>query len=121
MAAAAGYITENVKSPEDALQGARDIIAEMVNENAQVRAGMRRMFEDKAAVQSKVLADKEAEGIKYKDYYDFAEPVSRIPSHRLLAVMRGFMEGVLRLSIAPNEEEALQNQLETSLLLYLLL
>lgn len=107
MTAAAGYITENVKTPEDALQGARDIIAEMVNENAQVRAGMRRMFEDKAAVHSKVLADKEAEGIKYKDYYDFAEPVSRIPSHRLLAVMRGFMEGVLRLSIAPNEEEAL--------------
>ncbi len=106
--AAAGYITENVKTPEEALQGARDIIAEMVNENAQVRAGMRRMFEHKADVQSKVISDKEAEGIKYKDYYDFAEPVSKIPSHRLLAVMRGFMEGVLRLTIAPNEEEALQ-------------
>ena len=108
MLAAAGYVTENVKTPEDALQGARDIIAEMVNENAQVRAGMRRMFEHKADVQSKVISDKEAEGIKYKDYYDFAEPVSKIPSHRLLAVMRGFMEGVLRLTIAPNEEEALQ-------------
>jgi protein Tex len=104
---AASFITENVKSAEDALQGARDIIAEMVNEDAQVRAGMRRMFETKATVQSKVLADKEAEGIKYKDYFEFSEPVSKIPSHRMLAIMRGFMEGVLRLTIAPLEEEAL--------------
>jgi len=104
---AAAYLNENVLTVEAALQGARDIISEMVNEDAQVRAGMRRMFEDKATVQAKVLADKEAEGIKYKDYFDFSEPISKIPSHRLLAVMRGFMEGVLRLAIAPEEEEAL--------------
>lgn len=104
---AAAFLNEQVKTPEEALQGARDIIAEMVNENAQVRAGMRRLFEDKAAVQSKVLADKETEGVKYKDYFDFSEPVSKIPSHRMLAIMRGFMEGVLRLTIAPSEEEAL--------------
>jgi uncharacterized protein len=104
---AAAYITENVKSAEDALQGARDIIAEIVNEDAQVRAKMRRLFEDSATVQSKVLADKEAEGVKYKDYYDFSEPVSKIPSHRILAVMRGFMEGVLRMVIAPVEDDAL--------------
>ncbi len=104
---AAGFITENVKSAEDALQGARDIIAELVNEDAQVRAKSRKLFEDTATVQSKVLSDKETEGVKYKDYYDFSEPVSKIPSHRMLAIMRGFMEGVLRMTIAPSEEEAL--------------
>ncbi|XZF12722.1 Tex family protein [Chitinophagaceae bacterium MMS25-I14] len=104
---AEAFITENVKSAEEALQGARDIIAETVNEDAQVRAKMRKMFEDVATVQSKVLADKETEGIKYKDYFEFSEPVSKIPSHRILAVMRGFMEGVLRMVIAPVEEDAL--------------
>ncbi len=104
---AAAFVTEVVKTPEDALQGARDIIAEMVNEDAQVRAKMRKLFEDTATVQSKVLSDKETEGIKYKDYYDFSEPVSKIPSHRMLAVMRGFMEGILRMNIAPSEEDAL--------------
>lgn len=107
LAEAAAFITEVVKTPEEALQGARDIIAEMVNEDAQVRAKMRKLFEDTATVQSKVLADKEAEGVKYKDYYDFSEPVSKIPSHRMLAVMRGFMEGILRMNIAPSEEDAL--------------
>lgn len=105
--AAAAYVNEQVKTPEEALQGARDIIAEMVNEHAELRAKMRRMFEDTATVQSKVLADKEKEGIKYKDYFDFSEPVGKIPSHRLLAIMRGFMEGVLRMSIGPVEDDAL--------------
>jgi uncharacterized protein len=104
---AGAYLNDNVKTPDEALQGARDIIAEMVNEDASVRAGMRKLFEAQATVQSKVLADKETEGVKYKDYYEFSEPVSKIPSHRMLAVMRGFMEGVLRLSIAPSEDEAL--------------
>lgn len=104
---AAAFLNENVKSAEEALQGARDIIAETINEDAQVRAKMRKLFEDSATVQSKVLADKEAEGAKYKDYFEFAEPVSKIPSHRTLAVMRGFMEGILRMVIAPVEEDAL--------------
>lgn len=103
----AKYITENVKSADDALQGARDIIAEMVNEDAQVRAKLRKLFEDTATLQSKVLADKEQEAIKYKDYFDFSEPIHKIPSHRILAVLRGFLEGFLRISIAPIEEEAL--------------
>ncbi|GAA4468548.1 Tex family protein [Nemorincola caseinilytica] len=107
LAEAAAYLNDKVTTPEEALQGARDIIAEIVNEDAQVRAGMRRLFEQKATVQSKVLADKETEGVKYKDYFEFSEPVSKIPSHRMLAIMRGFMEGVLRLAIAPQEEEAL--------------
>lgn len=106
-AEAAAYITENIKTTDEALQGARDIVAELVNEDAQVRAKMRKLFEDSATVQSKVLADKEQEGVKYKDYYDFSEPVGKIPSHRILAIMRGFMEGVLRMSISPAEEDAL--------------
>jgi uncharacterized protein len=104
---AEGFINENVKTVDDALAGARDIIAELINEHAEMRARMRRLFENKATMQSKVVADKEQEAIKYKDYFDFAEPISKIPSHRLLAIMRGFMEGVLRMEIAPVEEDAL--------------
>ena len=105
--AARTYLNDTIKTPEEALQGARDIIAELANEDAEVRAKMRYLFERGAAVQSKVLADKEAEGIKYKDYFDFAEPVHKIPSHRMLAVMRGFMEGFLRMSISPEDESAI--------------
>ncbi|HNP23792.1 MAG TPA: Tex family protein [Panacibacter sp.] len=104
---AASYLNEKITTADEALQGARDIIAELVNEDAQVRAKMRRLFEDKATVQSKVLADKETEGSKFKDYFDFNEPVAKIPSHRMLAVLRGFLEGFLRMSIAPVEEDAL--------------
>ncbi len=107
LAEAGKYLNENVKTAEDALQGARDIIAEQVNEDAEVRARMRKLFESKGAVGSKVWADKEAEAIKYKDYFDFSEPLSKIPSHRLLAILRGFQEGLLRLTITPGEEEAL--------------
>src|SRR5215831_6325969 len=101
------YINEKILTADDVLQGARDIIAEMINEDAQVRAKMRKLFDDKATLQSKVVAEKETEGIKYKDYFDFSEPISKIPSHRILAIMRGFMEGVLRMSIAPVEDDAL--------------
>lgn len=106
-AEASAYISDKVADSEAALQGARDIIAELVNEDAEVRAGMRKLFEDQARVQGKILSGKEEEGIKYKDYFDFSEPVSKIPSHRMLAIMRGFMEGFLRMSIAPEEETAL--------------
>lgn len=102
------YINEKIKTGDEALQGARDIIAEMVNEDVNLRARLRKLFEDKATLQSKVLTDKETEGIKYKDYFDFSEPIHRIPSHRILAVLRGFLEGFLRMSILPLEEDALQ-------------
>lgn len=105
---AAALVNDTVKSTDEALQGARDIIAEMINEDAQVRAKMRKLFEDTATLQSKVLADKETEGIKYKDYFDFSEPISKTPSHRILAVLRGFLEGFLRMSISPVEEDALE-------------
>lgn len=104
---AAKYITEAVETVDEALQGARDIIAEGINENAEVRAKLRKLFEDAALFESKVLADKEEEGVKYKDYFDFKQPVHSIPSHRTLAILRGFMEGYLRMSIAPPEEDAL--------------
>lgn len=101
------FFNENVKTEEEVLQGARDIISEIVNEDAELRAEMRKLFERSATVQSKVVTGKEEEGSKYKDYFEFDEPVSKIPSHRMLAVMRGFMEGVLRITIAPGEDEAL--------------
>ena len=100
---AATYLNENVKTIEEALQGARDIIAEKVNEDAGVRAEMRHLFEKEARLISKVLSGKEAEAIKYKDYFDYSELVSKVPSHRALAVLRGFMEGFLRMSIEPEE------------------
>lgn len=106
-AVAAKYINDNVKDADAALQGARDIIAETINEDDKVRAKMRKLFEDTATLQSKVLEDKKAEAAKYKDYFDFSEPIHKVPSHRILAVLRGFLEGFLRMGIAPGEEEAL--------------
>lgn len=105
---AAAFINEKIIDVETALQGARDIIAEVVNEDAEVRAKMRKLFEQHATVQSKILPDKETEGIKYKDYFDFSELISKIPSHRMLAILRGFMEGFLKMSISPEEENALE-------------
>lgn len=103
---ASAFINDTVADADAALQGARDIIAEMVNEDATVRAKLRRLFETEATLQSKVVSDKEAEGVKYKDYFDFSEPISKAPSHRILAVLRGFLEGHLRIAIAPDEEKA---------------
>jgi len=107
-AAAAKFINDKVADGATALQGARDIIAELVNEDAQVRAKLRKIFEVTATLQSKVVTDKEAAGIKYKDYFDFSEGVAKIPSHRILAVLRGFLEGFLRIAIAPEEEVAVE-------------
>lgn len=105
---AAKYLNDTVGSVEEALQGARDIIAEQVNEDATVRAKMRKLFEGEAMLISKVLAGKETEAAKYKDYFDYKELVSKVPSHRALAVLRGFMEGFLRISIEPEESFAIE-------------
>jgi protein Tex len=105
---AAKYINEKILDADAALQGARDIIAELVNEDAQVRAKLRKLFETEATLQSKVVTDKETEGIKYKDYFEFSELIAKIPSHRILAVLRGFLEGFLRIEISPVEENALE-------------
>jgi uncharacterized protein len=101
------YITETVKSTDEALQGARDIIAEMVNEDAVIRAKMRKLFEDEAHIKSSVVTGKEEEGLKYKDYFESSQLIKNIPSHRTLAILRGFLEGFLKMSIEPEEEKAL--------------
>ncbi len=107
-AEATTFINEKITDAETALQGARDIIAEMINENAAVRSKLRKLFEQEATLQSKVVTDKETEGIKYKDYFDFSELISKAPSHRILALFRGFLEGYLRMAISPAEEKALE-------------
>ncbi len=100
------YLSKEIKETKDALKGARDIIAEKVAEDTELRAQLRTLFEKEGKVFTKVVAEKEVEGKKYKDYFDFSEAVSKIPSHRMLAVLRGFMNGILRLSIAPDEDSA---------------
>ena len=98
---------KGVESAEDALAGARDIIAEWVSEEQTARAMIRELFSGKGFFQTKVLKDKEEEGRKYEDYFDWQEPVAKAPSHRILAMRRGAREGFLRLQITASEEQAL--------------
>ncbi|MDB5008825.1 MAG: RNA-binding transcriptional accessory protein [Mucilaginibacter sp.] len=106
---AAKYIDEEkgVKTMEEALAGARDIIAEFISEQAEVRTQMRNLFIEKGVFQSKVVEGKEQDGIKYRDYFDWSEPVKSVPSHRILAMRRGEKEEILWLDIKPAEEEAI--------------
>ena len=107
---AALFVSEEkgVATVDDALAYARDIIAEWVNEDAGARSKMRDLFWHKGVIRSKVLPDKLASGIKYKDYYDWEEPVATAPSHRVLAMRRGEREEFLTLRMAPPDEEALR-------------
>lgn len=91
----------------DALAGARDIIAEWISEDQEARTRMRELFASKGMLRSKVMSGKEEEGIKYRDYFDWEEPISRAPSHRILAIRRGESEGFLTMRITPPEDEAL--------------
>lgn len=93
---------------DDVLSGARDIIAEWVNEDAAARSKIRQLFLDKAMVTSKVIPGKEQEGIKYKDYFEWSEPLNKVPSHRMLAMRRGEKEMILTLDVSPVEEEAVE-------------
>ncbi len=104
---ASQFINENVTDAESALKGARDIIAEWVNEDTNARQLVRNMFAREAVITSKVVKGKEEEGEKYRDYFDFSAPLSRCPSHRLLAIRRGEAEGFLRVSISPDDEKCL--------------
>lgn len=106
--AAQRFLTDLVPTVADALQGARDIMAERVNEDADARQRVRNLFEREAIVKSVVKKGKDVEGVKFKDYYDFAEPLRRVPSHRLLAIRRGEAEGFLSVSIGPDEEAAIE-------------
>jgi protein Tex len=104
---------KGVSSIEEALEGARDIIAEWVSENPATRKNIRDLFWTAGAIESRVLKGKEADGQKYKDYFEWNEPVAKTPSHRLLALRRGEKEGILALDIYPPEDLAiskLENQ-----------
>ncbi|MFA7104046.1 MAG: Tex family protein [Dysgonamonadaceae bacterium] len=104
---AAQFINEEVTDAKDALKGACDIIAEWVNEDANARKTVRNIFAREATITSKVIKDKEKEGEKYADYFDFSAPLSRCPSHRILAIRRAESEGILRVSISPDDEKCL--------------
>ena len=95
---------KGVETVDDALAGARDIIAEWINEDAKVRDALRELFARKAVIRSKMIKGKEEEGAKYKDYFEWEEPVATAPSHRILAIRRGTAEGVLTFRVLPNEE-----------------
>jgi protein Tex len=100
------YLTDMVAGTCEAIAGAKDIIAEIINEDAQARAAARQVFARTARVEAKVAKGKEAEGDKYKDYFSFSEKLDTCPSHRVLAVMRAETEGILKLSIEPDNEAA---------------
>ncbi|WP_143307277.1 Tex family protein [Chitinophaga vietnamensis] len=106
--AAATFLNEQVASAEEALKGARDIIAEWINENAECRDKLRKLFAHTGKLTSKVVEGKEEEGVKYKDYFEFSEDLREMPSHRVLAILRAESEGILFSSIAPQEEEAME-------------
>ena len=101
------YLNDDVPTVKDALQGARDIIAEMVNEDAKTRDAIRRLFGRDAVIYSKVVKNKEKDGEKYRDYFDCSELLRQCPSHRLLAMFRGRDEAFLRITIEPDEQKAL--------------
>lgn len=103
------FLNDEVPAVEDALSGARDIIAEWVSENERARNIVRKGFDLGAYISSKVIKGKEEEAAKYRDYFDWSEPLKKCPSHRLLAMRRGENEGFLRVSISPNEERVLEN------------
>lgn len=106
-AKASQFLNDEVPDVEDALQGARDIIAEWVNEDAQARQTVRNIFSREAVITSKIIKGKEEEGEKYADYFDFAAPLAKCPSHRILAIRRGEAEGFLRVSISADDEKCL--------------
>ncbi len=106
---AAKYLSEDVPSATDALAGARDILAERINEDQSTRNRVRSHFRRDAIIQSKVARGKDKEGEKYRDYFDYQEALKKVPSHRLLAIRRGEEEGFLRVIIAPEDELVLSD------------
>lgn len=108
------FVKGEVKNEEDALKGARDIIAEQVNEDEQARNQIRHQFSRQAVISAKVVKGKETDeaAAKYRDYFDFSEPLKRCSSHRLLAIRRGETEGILKVSITPSDETECTDRLE---------
>lgn len=108
---AAKFLTDDVQTTDDALQGARDIIAEWVADQPEARETARTVFRRTGIVTTKMAKGKEAEAEKYSDYADRSEPLAKCPSHRILAMMRAEREGVLKLSVAPREAESIVERL----------
>ncbi len=106
---ALSFINKDVKTADDALQGARDIVAEWVNEDESTRNAVRNIFNREAIISSKIIKGKEEEAAKYRDYFDFSEPLYRCSSHRLLAMRRGEAEEFLRISISPDDEHCVES------------
>ena len=107
-AKASAFVKGEVKDTEDALKGARDIIAEQVNEDERARNAIRNQFARQATITAKVVKGKEEEAAKYRDYFDFSESLKRCTSHRLLAIRRAESEGLLKVSISPDDEACLE-------------
>ena len=107
-ARAASFVKGEVKDVEDALKGARDIIAEQVNEDERARNAVRNQFSRQAEINAKVVKGKEEEAAKYRDYFDFSEPLKRCTSHRLLAIRRAEAEGLLKVSITSDDEACIE-------------
>ena len=108
----AAFVKGEVNSEDEALKGARDIIAEQVNEDEQARNIVRMQFARNAVITSRLVKGKDEEAVKYRDYFDFSEPLKRCSSHRLLAIRRGESEGFLKVSIAPADDEEATMRLE---------
>ena len=110
---AASFVKEGViDDEEEALKGARDIIAEQFSENERARNVVRMLFSRRGVIVAKVVRGKEEEAVKYKDYFDFSEPLKRCSSHRLLAIRRGETEGFLKVSIVPESDDEAMERLE---------
>lgn len=107
-AKALAFVKGEVKDTKEALTGARDIIAEWINEDEYARNSIRNIFEREAIISAKVIKGKEEEGDKYRDYFDYSEKLSKASSHRILAIRRGESEGILRVNISPDEDSALE-------------
>ena len=107
---ASKYLNKDVADEDEALQGARDIIAEWLNENLYIRKNLRRLFQRKAVIATKVVKTKkdEEDAQKFSQYFDWQEPLSRAPSHRLLAMLRAENEGFVKVSVAVEKEEAIE-------------
>lgn len=103
------FVKGEVLDEDMAVDGAKDIISEWINENTVARSRMRQLFQRKAVLVSKLVKEKDEEGAKYRDYFDFSEPLYKCASHRLLALIRAEREGIISLKTQPNQEEAIES------------
>ena len=101
------FVSNEIESEDDALKGARDIMAEWISESTNARNAVRNIFSKEAIISSKVIKGKEEEGNKYRDYFDLSEPLRRCSSHRYLAMRRGESEGFLKVSISPDDDHCI--------------